>query len=305
MKKSILGLAALALLASCNNDEELNSLPPEAITFGNPFVDNATRAIDPSYGTGNPIQSFFVYGTVENVNIFDGETVSGGTVGTDVAWSCTGKAQYWIAGADYIFDAVVGVEEDDITTDGTTGLPTKLSYAMADQNDMLYQRVTTEGKPTTHNGLVAFTFTHLLSKINFIFKNESPAKAVDYSYRIDNLKLTNVYTSADYKVDGTWENTKIGDYTLTLSGAVASQGQKDLAREILLVPGASIGVSFNLVTICRGTDIKTESIAKTAVLTPQANYSYNLIVTKSLTDPIQFTVEKNPTWTGGSGVDVE
>ena len=60
MKKSILGLAALALLASCNNDEELNSLAPEAITFGNPFVDNATRAIDPSYSGTKELTSIKV-----------------------------------------------------------------------------------------------------------------------------------------------------------------------------------------------------------------------------------------------------
>lgn len=48
MKKFFwLGCAAVALLASCSQDETVETPSSKVISFGNTFVDNATRSVDP------------------------------------------------------------------------------------------------------------------------------------------------------------------------------------------------------------------------------------------------------------------
>ena len=61
MKKSILGLAALALLASCNNDEDIQLADKAVIGFNGVFVENSTRANDL---TSSNIADFGVYGSL-------------------------------------------------------------------------------------------------------------------------------------------------------------------------------------------------------------------------------------------------
>lgn len=294
MKKTLISILAVAALAACNKADIVETNPGEAIAFGNAFVDNATKAAeDPSYGTNNPITEFFVYGAVEGVNIFAGETVTKGQADYGDAWGCTGNTQYWIAGANYIFDAVVGVEKTKITTDDATGLPTQIAYAMTDQNDMLYKRVATVGKPAT--GLVEFTFSHLLSKVKMSITNNTPATATTYSYKITDISLTNVYTSANYTTTGSWVNPETGTYPIA-DIAIASGSEAECETEILLVPGASIGVSFKVNVLVGNKIITTTPVTKTAVLTPEANKAYSLNVTVGLDDEIKFTVKENPSW---------
>ena len=69
MKKILLAALAFGALVSCSKDE-LISESRQAIEFGNAFVDNSTRATDPSYSANN-IESFKVYGTIKGNNIFN------------------------------------------------------------------------------------------------------------------------------------------------------------------------------------------------------------------------------------------
>mgnify|MGYP003295327306 CR=1 FL=1 len=114
MKKIILAAMAFAALAACTKETTVD-VAREEITFGNAFVDNSTKAdaaTDPSYSTtgkGVALTQFNVYGAVNGVNIFNGNTVSKGEAAYGSAWTLTGTKQYWIAGADYKF---VGVVDD-------------------------------------------------------------------------------------------------------------------------------------------------------------------------------------------------
>ena len=122
MKKFFIATFACAALASCYNNDTTIATNLEPIYFGDNFVENSVRAAkadDPSYGTKNPLTSIIVYGAVEGVNIFPGVTVEG-TVGTTEVEGVAqpkvwvqkdGTVQYWIAGANYTFDAVAGVEK--------------------------------------------------------------------------------------------------------------------------------------------------------------------------------------------------
>ena len=79
MKKFFFGILAIAALAACSNEEQIAAPKGEAIAFGNAFVDNSVRAIDPSYGATNKVDgvdvrnhitSFKVWGTANDVLIY-------------------------------------------------------------------------------------------------------------------------------------------------------------------------------------------------------------------------------------------
>ena len=310
MKKFILSAAILATLASCNYNNTI-ATNYEAIQFGNNFVDNNVRAaVDPSYGTHNPLTSITVYGAVEDVNIFPGVTVEG-TVGTtdgqpNVWTQIDGTTQYWIAGAEYIFDAVVGATE--VITDTNTGLPTSLTYNTANQTDMLHKRVTTVGKPVDNNGLVAFTFTHLLSKVKLTVQNDTAANATGYRYTISDIKFTNAYTKGDYAVPaGTWSNLTTSTYSIA-NITVASATSEECKTEVLLIPGAKVGISFKVNTEIKSGDtwktLNVETKAYEDVVTLAANSAYNFKVTLKLENEIKFTVTEQPEWASDETVNL-
>ena len=315
MKKFFIATFACAALASCYNNDTTIATNLEPINFGDNFVENAVRAVkadDPSYGTHKPLTSIIVYGAVEGVNIFPGVTVED-TVGTTEVEGVAqpkvwvqkdGTVQYWIAGANYTFDAVAGVEKSAVTTDNTangTGLPTSIHYEVAKQTDMLHQRVTTTGKPDTNNGLVAFTFTHLLSKVKLTVENTTAVAATGYRYTISDIQLTNVRTKGDYAVPaGTWSVQETGTSSIA-DITVASGATEECAKEVLLIPGANVGISFKVntqmkkgeewVTITTS-ELKVYNNVKTLV----ANSAYNFKVSLGLNDQIKFTVTEQPAW---------
>lgn len=279
---------------------------PEGELIGfNSFVENSTRAaVDPSYNASS-LAYFNVYGAVNGVNIFDGDLVTRNNKAYGVAWdmASTAPSQYWIAGASYIFDAVVDATK--VTTDSNTGLPTALTYEMAGQTDMLHSRVV----PTTNSGLVTFNFTHLLSKVKFTVKNESAVDA-NYRYTVTGITLTNVYTKGDCSVpDHEWSNTATDTYGIA-NMTIAGGATEECATEVLLIPGANIGISFNVnAEIYDGEEwvtLTTTPVTKTGVKTLEANNAYNFIATVKMGGKIEFTATALPEWdTTGNTVDLQ
>jgi hypothetical protein len=299
MKKTLIAILALAAVA-CNKAEVIDSNPGEAIAFGDAFVDNATKAAtDPSYNATN-LNAFKVYGAVQGVNIYNGNTVTKGEAGYGEAWTVTdAPTQYWIAGASYIFDAVVDATE--IVTDKATGLPTTLKYNTNTQKDMLHNRVTTVGKPTDNNGLVAFTFTHLLSKVKFTVTNNTAETATGYRYTITDIAITAANLTGDYAVAGTWSNVTTGSYSIS-DITVASNATADCTKEVLIIPGTNmVGMTFKVnVEMYNGTEWKTITTTPktyTNVIALAANTAYNFNVTVGLDDQIQFTARPVNSWT--------
>lgn len=304
MKKLLISMLAVATLASCAKEETLSFDKGEAIQFGNAFVENSTRATDPSYNTTTkPLESFMVYGAVEGVNIFDGDTVERGNAAYGAAWAIKdAPTQYWIEGARYTFDAVV--DATSVTSNKETdGLPTSLNYNTNTQKDMLHNRVTTVGKPTANDGLVAFTFTHLLSKVKFTVTNNTASTATRYRYTVSEIKITNANLVGDYAIPGgTWSGLTTGNYTIP-NMTIASNSTVDCEAEVLLIPGTNkVGMTFNVnVQMFDGTTwktIKTYPKTYTDVKALVANNAYNFKVTVGLDDDIQFTATQSPTWDG-------
>lgn len=303
-------MIAVAALAACNKAEVVDLNPGEAIEFGNAFVDNATKsATDPSY-TSISLTSFYVYGAVEDVNIFDGDLVSKGDKAYSTqAWNIESgtPTQYWIEGAEYTFDAVV--DAMNVVTDHTTGLPTMLNYDTKNQKDMLHNRVTTTGKPTDNNGLVTFTFTHLLSKVKFTVENTTDEDAANYRYSITDIKLTNANLTGAYMISSKdWNSVTTGNYKIQ-DITVTSATIAECAAEVLLIPGVKIdgssdinkvGMTFNVnVQMKNGEEWKTITTTPARysdVIALEANTAYNFKVTVGLNDEISFTAKPVSEW---------
>ena len=314
-------MLAIAALASCAKEETLVADKGELIGF-NSFVENSTRATDPTYGAV-ALKSFNVYGTVQGtgngiVNIYDGDVVTG-TVGNTV-WSCAVQ-QYWIAGAQYNFAAVVDVNNtaNNVTVDNN-GMPTTIAYTTANQNDLLYAEASATGQ-ATGNGKVNFTFDHLLSKAQFTVKSNTEG---GYYYSVKNITVTN-YAGGTYTVaDGTWTP---GAYYAVAFGNVNYVTKSDADgktndTQMLLVPTTeNFKVSFT-VEIWNGdgqgdddvllgqtvyadgdADVAHNALSVTTDLVKGNTYNFNLNL--SVGELIEFTVEKKPTWDNQPAVDLQ
>lgn len=337
MKKLFISMLAVAALASCSQEDVIVADKGDLIGF-NSFVENSTRAADPTYGAV-ALESFYVYGTVQGtgngiVNIYDGDVVTGevgkketitdengNEIEVDKAWSCDVK-QYWIAGAQYNFAAVVDVDKDannlpdGVTVDTTTGMPKTIAYTTANQNDLLYAEATATGQ-ATGNGKVNFNFSHLLSKAQFTVKSNTEG---GYYYSVKDIKVSN-YAGGTYTIaDGTWmtndyasANVEFGDVEYVTKG---DTNGKTNATQMLLVPTtADFKVSFT-VEIWNGdgqgndevllgqtvyadgdTDDVHNALSVTTDLVKGNTYNFNLNL--SVGELIQFTVTTNPTWANG------
>lgn len=315
MKKLFISMLAVAALASCSQEDVIVADKGDLIGF-NSFVENSTRADDPSYSTsgkGVALTQFDVYGAVKAgdayLNIFAGNTVSKGGADYGDAWSMANDApkHYWIAGANYIFDAVVDATE--VVKDNATGLPTQLKYSASTQKDMLHNRVTTTGKPATNDGIVTFNFTHLLSKVNFTVTNEDKG-ATGYSFVVKNINFEGNVTGVYNVATATWDNAQFttGDTTLGNERTVNSATVKDivvptdddkveLVKEVLFLPG-TYAITFTVDILYNGEVVTTTNYPAEDTYTQklEQNKAYNFNVTVSVGDRIQFTATTMPDW---------
>ena len=169
MKKLFVGVLAIASMVACMNEETVRVQDGNPIAFENTYVQNATRANDPSTTTNN-IQEFSVWAYMNAVDgvVFDDETVS--RSGDD--WTYT-NTQYWMPGNNYFFAAFAGdrtaIETLPETMD-ENGLGEVKFTNVDGTNDILYAEAVVENAEADQEP-VALTFKHLLSKVKFTFKN--------------------------------------------------------------------------------------------------------------------------------------
>ena len=292
--------------------------PGQAIEFGAPFVDNATRAADPSY-SANDITAFKVYGIVNDVNILDGDNVTK-TADYGSAWTLTDAETgqdlklYWIPGASYKFVGIVDGDKTGVTkTNVENKMPLSVEYTADGATDLLCKTIEmtarTDGQP---NGLVEFGFTHLLSKVNFTVINDSK-DAVGNSFVVKNITF-NGATKATYDVvNKEWETaTATGNTVLGNERTVGGSPVKDivvatgaasaeLGTEVLFIPG-EYSISFTVDILYNG-EVITSTNYNGYTHTLNANNAYNFKVNVSVGELIQFSVEKQPSWLDGDGAD--
>lgn len=314
MKKIFFAAIALVALASCAK-EEFVSVNRQAISFGEAFVDNATRA---DYSDGQELTTFDVFGTVTGtagtVNIFAGIPVTG-TVGA-ATWSYDQQyAQYWIPGADYNFAAVVDADGVGTST-ATYGMPTTLT-STADattgvRNDLLYAEAHVEDA-AANQGVVDFTFFHLLSKVHFTVTSTAQG---GYYHEVTGISVSS-FKTATFTLDnaitpgtidgGTWAADTADTNALSVPFAdiaevSSTNGTTGVSNaDMLLVPNAAdfkVEFTVNLYkgNTLLGTTSYTGVNAKTVSTDLLKGNAYNFTIACSVGNPIQFTVTNDPTW---------
>ena len=312
MKKLFTILAVAAAVVACQKNETIALDNGEAISFGNAFVENSVRAADPSY-SANDIKSFKVYGTVDGgqgaVVIYPGTVITKDGAEYNKAWTCPVQ-QYWIEGAQYKFVGIVDGKKSGVTETNTVdGMPTTISYTADGATDLLCQTI--DRKDDT--SLVAFSFNHLLAKVNFTVKNNSK-DADKYSFVVKNIAFAG-NTAGVYDVaKAAWDadkfttgstavgNTRtVGETEVKDIVVATTAASNELGTEVLFLPG-TYSVSFTVDILYDGTVITTTNypVSGSYSHTLEAGKAYNFIVEVAVGQKINFTVSAQPTWTNAN-----
>lgn len=326
MKKTLLLVAAAVALVACSNEETVRQSAREAIGFDNAFVENSTRSVnDPSFDADNMFSDFAVYGFVEGATLFDGVRVAKEELATDqtkTGWEYEGT-QYWIAGANYNFNAVAPLTDGGWTKTAATKDATTLSFTNNGTTDLLYAYAAAEGK-ASGNTAVAFTFRHTLSKVKLSFENAY--NATNATIKVREVKITDAYKTGNVVLtDATDWSTQDGKLELAFGNAVADGASSTDAlafaynttlesyNELFMIPGEgptldgekhTYTVTFIVDLIVRGTVVKTYEHTINAEFAPEAGKSYDLKATINAEnidpyhaqEPIEFTVNTLPGW---------
>ena len=207
MKKLLLAVVAVVGLTACFNEEVVRVQDSTAINFQADWVDHATRAdkaTDPSITTNN-ITGFDVWGFMDQPDgvVFDREEVSGSK---ETGFSYT-NTQYWAAGHDYYFAALAPAQSENVTIDTTyanqLGLGVVNFTNVDGTEDLLYSAVGPVAAPALgESKVVEFTFSHLLSKIKFTFKNGFSNENAYLD--VKNIRINDVPANANVVLNKDW-----------------------------------------------------------------------------------------------------
>ena len=319
MKKLFIAALAVAAFTSCSQDEVVEQQQlASAIAFDGAFVDNATRAADPSTTTDN-IKEFDVWAFMDQMggDVFNEEQVTKN--GTD--WTYT-NTQYWAPNHIYYFaalspcvdESVVKVEEAATDEALKLGLGKVTFKNEAGKTDLIYDALTVETTSANYMSMpkVGFTFKHLLSKVKFTFKNGF--NNTNNTITIKNLKMTVPGAGTiDLATDDWWTAPEkwVLDETATAttlnfgdvnSGNKINIGEsKDCADERLTIPAVAsqkYNVTFDVVLYSGEVNAFTRTITTTIEgVALEMGKAYNFTATLDYTNidenplkPIEFEV---------------
>ena len=330
MKKVIFALAAVVALAACSKEQTVVADRGAAIGFDT-FIENSTRAIDPSYSANNLINEFYVWGTVKGnamadaMLLYNGARVYDNDPTYGVAYGCD-QSEYWLPSATYNFVALAG--HDSVTP--TTGMPATISYTADGTKDLIYTKEgeTVKTNPQSvpdnvnTNKCVAFNFNHLLSKVHFKFSNDSGS--TNYKFVVKDIKVSGQYTEGTYTIGATtpwaatdtvaaanaWsfghaknDTTEGADFTDILSGTPVTS---NYAR--LFIPGAqNLTISFTReLWKTDGTSaVSIDTITAPLTTTFAENGAYVINVGLTVGAPISFTIDKLGAWAAEQNITVQ
>lgn len=316
MKKILIASMAAAMLVACSNDSIVDQ-SQESIGFGSTFVNNSTRAFDPSFNNAKMFADFAVYGFItgeinNTAPLFDGVKVTGSGTGSSASWSYD-AVQYWVPGAKYNFCAVAPMTNGGWTKSNCAVadnvISTNLQFTNNGTTDLLYAEHERVEGLTSGNPKVDFTFRHLLSKVRFTFTNGYNATGATIQVR--NIHITDAYTKADVALSSTnttWSDAEDATLDLNFGNAnvlVATNGITDAAdantivalsysqvarsfNELLVIPaegpvttknGNSYTITFDVDILINGTLVKTYTHEASVALNPDPGHSYNLTTT--------------------------
>lgn len=304
MKKIfLLGLAAAAMLASCNNDETVEMAQnTKAIGFSS-FIDKSTRATDTDISNLGAIE---VYGWRGDVQIFYEQEV---TVGADGAGTYT-PLQYWEPNYTYAFEAIAPKSGEKGVTFAAAKTGGTITFVSDSETDLLYSKATdktTGYKVTADPGKVNFTFGHMLSRVKFTFKNTFPATAAA-KISVKDVKITNAYMNGT--ITPAAENAAWNATNNTLLVVFASDAVNNLAAgtgsaatdHMYLIPVATPKYTVEFTVVLDQNGATTEYPHTSTITTGmEKGKSYNFVAelnenttTEDPLFPIEFTAEVTP-----------
>lgn len=340
MKKILLTITTIAALVSCSKDETIVN-NREVIGFNNVFVDNTTKATDPSFSNTNLFTSFNVWGSVKAqdnsyVAVFANDNVSGTGIGDSNVWNCTTKTQYWIPSAYYQFAAVVNADTyttgnnvgKDVVTIGTNKLPATITYTADDQKDLLYAISSVYQGKKTGNDLVGFTFDHLLSKAIFTVTGTKPTNPnagvsgnsdmIDnYTYHVHSIKIINASPSGTVDVpkiavgsDYTWSPVRTNPREVSFGNIEGSfdNNPKECTDAKLLVPtnftdSDKLKISFTVDIYYDSKIITSHNYTPSLTVQLKSGKYYNFTIGVGIGTAIQFKVNEVDGWDPADGIE--
>lgn len=239
MKKYLfLAVAATAMFASCSNDEvvEMASQQPKAIAFDNAFVNNSTRAaLTAGYNSSTLPADIEVYGSMANAEgtatwIFNDVKLE---KSTDWTYS---PLQYWVSGNDYKFYALAPEGQAEVSKDDATGTLTSWRFGNDGETDLLYAFVDRSGNNYSE-GVVEFTFNHLLSKVKFTMANGFASGQA--TIKVKNIAINGITEAALYTVEtGKWTTSDAAGFGLNF-GNIVETGTEAGAEAVAIAVGES------------------------------------------------------------------
>lgn len=318
--KFYLGIAALALLTSCANEDEVKSPAAGAIEFGNLFVNNSTRAVDASLANLEDFKVYGFMGTPAGV-VFDGEVVSK----TAGVWTY-GNLQYWTAGNNYWFSAVAPstdanwqytpttVEAAEYNGGGTLAFD---NAAANGEQDLLYAwsgKIVCDAPASMKK--VGLTFDHQLSRVMFTFQND--LKNSNTTIVVKDVKINDAFAEGSIdltKANAAWSTSKptlalaFGDFGKNI--AINTKGSTD--TKYLIPANKGYNMTFTVEMYhganLAGTFYHTVTMP---VVDMQRGYSYNFVTKlneKNINPeyelaPIEFDVTAVNGWENAADTDV-
>lgn len=314
MKKLwILGVAAVAALTSCSNEEVVDVPSSRAITFSGAFVNKTSRA---DVTTDN-IRAFRVFGDYDNsgnwVDVFNNVEVTGAATGAGNAWA-TATTAYWLPGKSYNFAGYAdgdGALTTGVSYDPATNTLAFTGYSAGDKDLVAATSTGKSWDGTGEPALVNMTFSHMLSKVKFTFNTEA---AETYTMAVSDLKISNAVQTADGSFSGTttgaWTGEATGEYGFDTGVADFATAEGLAESEVKYVIPQSgtdkITVSFK-VTLTDGGALSKEAtftgtmaIADANQWTAGVGYNYSVTINPEDVDdtmkPIRFEVVEVEAW---------
>lgn len=191
-----MAVAAVAMLASCSNDETTGkAVKGNAIQFDG-FVNKSVKGVDDDI-TNDNLKNFQVWGLMskgeQTGKPFDGTTVTKN--GSD--WTYTTPV-YWENGYNYSFVAIAPAGFGTFNAPTTVGQYGSIDFTNDGETDLIYdvngehasKAVSTEGQCPA---AIDFTFNHLLSRVKFTFTN---AMDDGSTINVTGVTITNANTKA-------------------------------------------------------------------------------------------------------------
>ena len=291
MKKVFLmAVAAVAMLASCSNDETTGkAVKGNAIQFDG-FVNKSVKGVDDDI-TNDNFASFQVWGLMSK-----GEQTGQPFVGTTVTksgsdWTYTTPV-YWENGYNYSFVAIAPADFGNFNAPSTVGEYGSIDFENGEgTTDLIYaidgtyatSAVSTEGQCPR---AIDLTFNHLLSRVKFAFEN---AMDDGSTINVTGVTITNANTKATATLgetaawalakDNTTGNLTFGNVLLDGQATDFAAPESKATDHKYMIPAISDGqkytVTFTVTRHHSGVTDQYEHTVELPEITMEQGKSYN------------------------------